>query len=279
MLYDLDLVSPFNSGYGGVISNRDYEDNVLSFTREGMTTPEGPVYGLEVEYGAPSRDAFVTSCNEVFDTHPIFIVKDDGSIPRGGGEIVTLPLELNDTLSFADALAAKSEGFTPTDACGIHIHTARPNNVFALARTFQFVNSPYMSKFIDAIALRKQTNYCVRDCGRSAAHALDTARETFGSHSSAVSRSRHGTLEYRIFASTTQAYHIKSYVEFVNALTCFVAERSVPSAESVPRAFAHMVDIFGAKRWPSLYYRMRLPRMRGIIAAASLPDDELFKSV
>lgn len=210
-------------------------------------------------------------------------VVSDASV-SGGAEVVTPPLRYDEIEKLQEVVRAmRRAGAKAASNAGIHIHVSHPdldfksirNMVNWLYRQSDHVQlmtrteerrrgqwcKPVEKKHVDAFrkAARKRN---VSDIMQEAARAWYGAHNWSGSFSQHETRQRYhssryhainlhswfyrGTIEFRMFNSTTHAGVVKSYVQFVTALTAYAINQKNTSAtkreiEGSPRYAARCV--------------------------------------
>ena len=278
MLYEIQLNSPFRSfdRDDGSNCNYNYSTNVFDFVEEPETAPEGRTYGVEIELNPvrTSRQNFVNGIHQVFDLSPTFIVKSDSTISEYGGEIVTVPLGLDAMPALFEAIEASAPGqYTVTNACGVHIHAAVPNNIWTLARMYMIVMSRNSLAFGSHVFGRQPGDFHMRgEYTIRPSDAVDWARgRQRGNHRTALEFSNKGTLELRSFAGTTKATDLMCYAEYYDALIEFCSKRvqgvSIDDLNILAQFSAFVLA--SESRWPALATRLRCGSVEIIAGSTS----------
>ena len=267
MLYEIQLNSPFRSFDNADAPsdyNYNYSTNVFDFVEEPETAPEGRTYGVEIELNPVrnNRQNFVNGIHQVFDLSPTFIVKSDSTISEYGGEIVTVPLGLDAMPALFGAIEASAPGqYTVSNACGVHIHAAVPNNIWTLARMYMIVMSRNSLAFGSHVFGRQPGDFHMRgEYTIRPSDAVDWARgRQRGNHRTALEFSNKGTLELRSFAGTTKAADLMCYAEYYDALIEFCSKRvqgvSIDDLNILAQFSAFVLA--SESRWPALATRLR----------------------
>ena len=204
------------------------------------TTREG-IMGFELELEA-SNDIKLQEALKYSHTklkkHCIF--KQDGSISRGF-EIVSKPALLNEHKEvmrpFFDEV---SNHLIARSNCGMHIHLSRKGLSFLqIAKMIEFVNNESNQEIMAKLAGRMSNHYCVTQNTLNISKAgryFNSGQPNFGERYSAINLQNSKTIEFRIFASTTNFSNFMLCLEFVAALRSY----TIPGATNLkPKEIVH----------------------------------------
>ena len=212
-------IPPFE---GGNMCNRPYSTNVLTYLPASLVAraAKWPLLGAEVEL--PYIDMALASRR----LNGAAIVKDDATIPDGGGEVVYHPMTYKQLRSRFETLAYDT-GVQPDDFtanCGTHIHLSPAWDIDAgdLKRAFNSLPED----ILNALAGRTETEYCRR-------------RGSTDSHTSAVSVShRYGTIEVRHAQGSASGYRLVAWLDTVYGLAKHLRKGTRP-LEAARALLAH----------------------------------------
>lgn len=180
-----------------------------------------PLMGIELELDAKSnKEETALKVHELMSHH--CIIKNDGSVPAGF-EIVSKPAQLEEHLREYEKLfpLLKKEMVAKSN-CGMHIHINRKGLSFLqLAKLGEFINLPDNLQFITTIAGRKPNSYCKNVPTHNISHIgryLNNGTETFGERHISLNFTNRKTIEFRMFAATTDFDVFARNLQFVAAL-------------------------------------------------------------
>lgn len=215
----------------------NYSDSVLT-SLEGFRADKGeklplrPLW-LGVELEVEARDNFSSAMVALKrDVRDFCILKPDGSLGEKGIEIVSVPASLEyhrkAWTRFFENSAAKVRGWHG-HSCGMHVHlSANAFTTLSLAKMMVFINSDQNAEFIDDVAGRGPTGYCVRR-PKQIEHGVQAKRHG-SDHYEAIGVSRHNhkkTVEIRIFRSNVNSAGFYKNLEFCDALPRWAKSASV----------------------------------------------------
>jgi hypothetical protein len=251
-------------------------ENILTLL--GYTAPNDGVarFGVELETFVDSWRTMGENMTRAFAALRSFLAKNDGSV-SGGLELNTLPMTVAQHVDFVQTLFAAREGAIGRvlpgarngNACGIHIHTGRAHLTERQQHSivnFCMAGNAELHTFLNRIARRAPNSYCVR--GTAYRHSSDamhrnptdaTVRAESGD--SLLSRTRYDalnvtptTLEFRLFASTTDSVIYLANVEFVAALCAYAKTVDLIGQGEGPEAFVEWLQA-NAADYPHLMLR------------------------
>lgn len=186
--------------------------------------------GFELETGSASERGYDDCINALVELKSErgegFYMETDSSIPDWGFETISKPYKLADYRSnrayWSDMCSIlKSNGLRASKECGLHIHASRrfmPTDKWVLAGWFIISNQ---SKF-ESLARRESTHYAYYseydDVDDYDCHVRNNPQ-----HYDAVNfGSEKPTIEFRMFASTTNVTTLFEDLELIDALCRFV---------------------------------------------------------
>lgn len=226
---------------------------------------KGPFLGLELELENSGKERNVTiarralqAANEEFGTvsKPYYLsCEGDGSL-SSGFEMVTgftgLDVHAVRIMALLDAVRPSMK---PMSSCGIHVHICKDGaSLRHQARIDRFINSQYNVPLIDAVARRTDTRYARRLPNNKAIRSVfprvkeikdiatrsgrtNIAREFKNNKEDLSNRLGNGdryrmvnfnnrrTMEFRLFASSTDYVEVMTALEFTYNLWWFCKER------------------------------------------------------
>ena len=191
--------------------------------------PENDMYmGVEIELES-DKNFYGQS---IIDLHPLISgyaeMKRDSSISMGA-EIVTTPASRQiHKERWAEICAKLPKTVFADKTCGMHVHVSRNTTWgvtdFQIGKVLSFLHNPQNRKEISFIAGRESSYHndfakpkCLRDGRNGGFSQKDMDRHT------AFNCNNVQTLEFRIFASTTNYSVIAKNLDFCEALMCFAA--------------------------------------------------------
>ena len=187
------------------------------------TNTNAPLIGIELELEpkiGKTRDQALHYSYGFLENHCIF--KSDGSV-AAGFEVVSKPALWKDQLKeWGPWFDKLSDYMTAKSNCGMHIHMNRRSLSFLqLAKLVEFINREENIKYLIHVAGRQPNHYCVlqKDNNISAVgRHLNNNVEIFGSRHVGLNLTNKNTIEFRMFAATTDLDVFQKNIEFVVAL-------------------------------------------------------------
>lgn len=170
--------------------------------------------GIELELDNHSPKEYTSL--DILQNHAIF--KRDGSVPNGV-EICTTPATLDvhkeEFLPFFQSLQTNKSKLKANASCGMHVHVDKSSlSTLHIANLYQFINKEENRKKITNIAGRDPNTYCQ-------AHVTGYDHFTSGQSGERyrmVNLQPSETIEFRLFASTTDYEDFCKKLEFVQAV-------------------------------------------------------------
>lgn len=205
-----------------------YSSRATSFFsfKKSPTKAFNTFLGVELELDGHSANEYTSL--DILQNHAIF--KRDGSVPLGV-EICTAPATLDvhkqEFLPFFESLQTKKSKLKANTNCGMHVHVDKASlSTLHIANIYQFVNKAENRDAIVNIAGRQPNTYCQ-------AHITGYEHFTQGGSSERyrmVNLQPENTIEFRIFASTTDYKDFCKKLEFVQA----VVDYTRPGEVNIP---------------------------------------------
>lgn len=203
--------SYINSGY--LLSNVD----ITSYNPKFKSKAGIRFYGLEVEY-VKTIDTKQTSNDDIrtyLEDNRLGKVVRDGSC---GYEIVSAPWEYEDLLVYVDLLPLQE--LIVDDRCGIHVHVSR--DIFTplmLGRLLVFMNDSQNTSYITSKVGRTANRYCqIKDKGNDPNKIELYSDDRYEAINITNLSEDKYTIEFRMFASTTDRNTIKSYLKWLDTM-------------------------------------------------------------
>jgi len=211
--------------------------------------------GFEIELNTSSRYDAASHFADL--AQGLGIVKHDGSIGNGrnGIELVSVPMSLDDIRYFIGLLfpgdVFHHNAFVDA-TCGMHVHASRaPLTTAQIAKLVRFIHTPHNQAFMERLAGRR----LVSSQWASIDHRSESWKAVFvptnaGSlrihdwfRYSALNLTNTDTIEFRIFASTTNVARARANVEACAALIAFCAPAECSLTETARfEAFCTFVE-------------------------------------
>lgn len=187
------------------------------------TDTDIPLIGIELELEpkpGKTRDQALYYSHSFLEKHCIF--KSDGSV-AAGFEVVSKPALWMDQLKeWGPWFAKLGEYMTAKSNCGMHIHMNRRSISFLqLAKLVEFINREENAQYIIHVAGRNPNAYCILQKENNISvvgHNLNNNVETFGDRHVGLNLTNKNTIEFRMFAATTDLNVFQKNIEFVVAL-------------------------------------------------------------
>jgi hypothetical protein len=188
-----------------------YDANVLDY----CTADNGSrLYGieLELEVSGSQTDEAEYYLGKYGDD---LIVKSDGSL-NCGIELVTRPMTYRNQISFWRAFEFGSNSRVQT-TCGMHVHVSRASiSNLTLGKALVFINNGVWRADLHTIAGRRGNSYCQYEAEMLNARVIDKIRNK-GKYQ-AINLNKSQTIEFRVFASTTETERLIGRFQFVSSM-------------------------------------------------------------
>lgn len=204
------------------------------------------LFGVELEVETNLTASAMVAAMPRVGGRPVAIVKRDGSLDRNRGrEVVTLPMTMSAQRAWwrefleHPAVAKRLSSYRGTGGrCGCHIHVGRAALTSAQSACIAYLVAhagEANARLTDYIARRRYSNYARRAALAKGvlAHQLEQAMSAYR-HYGAVSYSRHGTLEIRIYKGTSLFEGLEIYLDHAESLVNYAQARIDPSMGGLP---------------------------------------------
>lgn len=258
--------------------DKDPADTYGFFTDKGNTVtplPKTLYFGLEVEleyddysYGDVGKTVHIANQHS-------FCACSDGSLDEGF-ELKSSPMTFERVKkSIKGVLASLSEeiSFSAESTCGVHIHVSRgalTDLQIGVIQEFLYASKSY--DFINFVAGRRPNDYCIRNgdaynkTGRlRACSEYNPQKQDYiikykhiagdeGRYES-LNTGNDNTVEFRIFAGTSDVERIHSYIEFVKALTEITSDAHREKVLTVDGMMRYIRKY--RKQFPNLFARIK----------------------
>ena len=224
-MYDelLDYIITYqeNNNNGNYISRYNslgYE-NITSYNPKFKSKEGIRFYGLEVEYVTTCKFEGPGMSNEDIKSY----LKDNklGKVVTDsscGYEIVSTPWEYEDLITYIDLLPLQE--VIVDSNCGVHIHVSR--DIFTplmLGRLLVFINDPNNNDYIVNKVGRSANSYCqIKNKGNDPNNVELYSYDRYEAINLTNLSDDKYTIEFRMFASTTDKDTIKSYVKWLDTM-------------------------------------------------------------
>ena len=216
--------SCYESNHSNDIHNYSYEP-CLNFQCADDENDEKPLpyLGFELEAGGVSIETRNDIAETISDGEETFYLKEDGSIPDYGFELVSHPITLkrHKELDWEIILKEMSNaGMKSHDlgesGCGLHVHVSRNYLTSYKWLLIDWLFSKHQAEF-ETIARRKETHWAKfkKSNGQS---VKDVFGKSNGSRYQAVNFENRRTVEFRLFRGTLKYSTFMATLEIVDAL-------------------------------------------------------------
>jgi hypothetical protein len=199
-------------------NNGSYKD-ITSYNPKFKSKAGIRFYGLEVEYVTTRKFQGPGMSNEDIK----YYLKDNklGKVVTDsscGFEIVSTPWEYEDLITYIDLLPLQE--VIVDSNCGVHIHVSR--DIFTplmLGRLLVFINDPDNNDYIISKVGRQANRYCQIDSkGKDPNNVELYSYDRYEAINLTNLSDDKYTIEFRMFASTTDKDTIKSYVKWLDTM-------------------------------------------------------------
>ncbi len=199
--------------------------------------------GFELEAGGLSSSYDCKNIAEsISDGEETFYLKEDGSIPEHGFELVSHPITLkrHKELDWADILRQMSSAGMRshdlgTESCGLHVHVSRNYLSSYKWLLIDWFISKYQSNF-EVIARRKETHWaCFKKSNGQP--VKDVYGKSSGTRYQAVNFENTNTVEFRLFRGTLKFTTFIAILEIVDALVHWAKQLSISDILAAGDAF------------------------------------------
>ncbi len=232
-----------NHAHNDLIHDYSYTPDLNFQSSNNETAKVLPYLGFELESGGLSSSY---DCNNIAEkitenNDDIFYLKEDGSIPNYGFELVSHPITLkrHKELDWQNILVTmsnnglKSHGLGE-ESCGLHVHVSRNFLTPYKWILLDWLVSKYQDKF--ELLARRQENHWAKFKKNS----NESVKDTYGKSScryQAVNFCNYHTVEFRLFRGTLKYSTFMATLELVDALVHWAKQFSINNIMQTKDAF------------------------------------------
>lgn len=197
--------------------------------------------GFELETGGASHDNCmntVTAMNDLWEAEGRkFNMEHDGSIPCYGFELISLPYkmqEYNDDHAYWDKVLMnlRDGGLKSCSECGLHIHASRAFMEMSRWILVGWLIVSNKSKF-EALCRRKSCHYASYNASECFSDYDYDSRNDRNHYDAINFGSSKPTVEFRMFASTTNCNTLYEDLELITALAHFVKNANTAAQHEI----------------------------------------------
>lgn len=238
----------YNENHSSNIHNYSYEP-CLNFQCADDENDEKslPYLGFELEAGGVSISERNDIAETISDGEETFYLKEDGSIPDYGFELVSHPITLkrHKELDWEITLKEMSNGGMKShdlgeSGCGLHVHVSRNYLTSYKWLLIDWFISKYQDKF-ELIARRKETHWA-RFKKSNGLPVKDVYGKSSGTRYQAVNFENRNTVEFRLFRGTLNFSTFMATLEIVDALVHWARQLSISDILASKDAFRNFTD-------------------------------------
>lgn len=208
--------------------------------------------GFELEAGGLSNSCDRNEIVEaIFDDEATFYLKEDGSIPEYGFELVSHPITLkrHKELDWQDILHKMSSGGMRShdlgvESCGLHVHVSRNYLSPYKWLLIDWLISKYQVKF--ELIARRQENHFATFKKNNGQPVKDVYGKSNGSRYQAVNFENDCTVEFRLFRGTLKYSTFMATLEIVDALVHWARQVSISNILASRDAFCSFTQFVTA---------------------------------
>ena len=241
--------SCYESNHSSDIHNYGYEPS-LNFQCADDENGEKflPYLGFELEAGGLSSASERNDVAEtISDGEKTFYLKEDGSIPDYGFELVSHPITLKRHRELDWKTIRKTmsgNGMRSHDlgesSCGLHVHVSRNCLTSYKWLLIDWFISKYQDKF-ETIARRRETHWA-RFKKSNGLPVKDVYGKSSGTRYQAVNFENRNTVEFRLFRGTLKYSTFMATLEIVDALVHWARQLSISDILASKDAFRNFAD-------------------------------------
>lgn len=244
----------YDEHHSSEVREYGYEPH-LNFQTSKNDKEKLPAYlGFELEAGGLDDCSDRNDIAELIsDGEETFFLKEDGSIPEYGFELVSHPITLkrHKELDWENILRKMSNaGMRSHDlgseGCGLHVHVSR--NCLSAYKwlLIDWFISKYQEQF-ETIARRKETHWATfkKNNGQP---IKDVFGKSCGTRYQAVNFENRNTVEFRLFRGTLKYTTFMATLEIVDALVHWAKQLSISdilASDNVFENFTHFITANG----------------------------------
>ncbi len=222
----------YNENHSSNIHEYSYEP-YLNFQSSKNDNENRLAYlGFELEAGGVPSSERNRIANLISDGGGTFYLKEDGSIPEYGFELVSHPITLkrHKELSWDSVLRQISNAGMKShdlgeESCGLHVHVSRNYLSPYKWLLIDWFISKYQAQF-ELIARRKETHWA-RFKKSNGLPVRDVYGKSSGTRYQAVNFENTNTVEFRLFRGTLKYSTFMATLEIVDALVHWANQLSI----------------------------------------------------
>jgi len=215
----------------------------LNFLSSGKDNENRLAYlGFELEAGGVSSLERNRIADEISDGEDTFYLKEDGSIPEYGFELVSHPITLkrHKELDWGNIFRLMSSAGMKShdlgeESCGLHVHVSRNYLSPYKWLLIDWFISKYQEQF-EVIARRKETHWA-RFKKSNGQPVKEVYGKSSGTRYQAVNFENTNTVEFRLFRGTLKYSTFMATLEIVDALVHWANQLSISDILSTGDAF------------------------------------------
>jgi len=223
------------------------------FQTSDSDSEEPPAYlGFELEAGGMDNESERNQLAEsISGDEDTCYLKEDGSIPDYGFELVSHPITLkrHKELNWENILAELSKGGMRShdlgeEACGLHVHVSRNFLTPYKWLLIDWFISKHQTQF-ETIARRKETHWAAykKNNGQP---VKDVYGKNNGSRYQAVNFANQNTVEFRLFRGTLKYSTFMATLEIVDALVHWAKQLFISDILASKNAFKNFTEFVRA---------------------------------
>ena len=234
----------YNENHSSNIHEYSYEP-YLNFQSSDDDNESRLAYlGFELEAGGVTSSERNDIADSISDGEDTFYLKEDGSIPDYGFELVSHPITLkrHKELDWAGVLRSMSNGGMRShdlgeESCGLHVHISRNYLSPYKWLLIDWFISKYQDNF-ETIARRKETHWA-RFKKSNGLPVKEVYGKSNGTRYQAVNFENSNTVEFRLFRGTLKYSTFIATLEIVDALVHWANQLSISDILASGDAFAN----------------------------------------
>ncbi len=224
--------SCYNENHSSNVHEYSYEP-YLNFLSSDKDNENRLAYlGFELEAGGVTSSERNRIADSISDGEETFYLKEDGSIPDYGFELVSHPITLkrHKELDWENILRQMSNARMKShdlgeESCGLHVHVSRNYLSPYKWLLIDWFISKYQSNF-ELIARRKETHWA-RFKKSNGQNIKEVYGKSSGTRYQAVNFENTNTVEFRLFRGTLKYSTFMATLEIVDALVHWANQLSI----------------------------------------------------
>lgn len=209
--------------------------------------------GFELEAGGLDENSECKQiADQIFEDEETFYLKEDGSIPDYGFELVSHPITLkrHKELDWQNILSQMSDAGMKShdlgeEACGLHVHVSRNYLTPYKWLLIDWFISKYQAQF-EIIARRKETHWA-QFKKSNGLPVKDVYGKSSGTRYQAVNFENRNTVEFRLFRGTLNYTTFMATLEIVDALVHWANQLSISDILASGDAFGNFTSYIQSK--------------------------------